>query len=239
MNGAGVRQRRVRSMAQALSRISLAAITLLVAGCGSLFASRGVAPVTYVLRPSFDSAQFAISAAVSPKAGQPIVRVESAAAPGYATDAILATLPDRRLDIFAASRWPDVLPRVIENLAVQALRTAGIAAHEVAAPVASTHSLRITARRFDAEYRDSATPPMVRIILDVVVLRGADRQVVGQFTVEAEAPAAANRMAPIVTAFEAAAKQALSAVATRVAEAVARDVTARTPDRHPPATISA
>jgi len=227
------------SLSRRVLTISLIAMTLLTAGCGSLFSSRAEAPVTYVLRPVFGGTPSVAGGAGSPSLDGVVVQVGTvAAAPGYATDAILATLPDRRLDVFAASRWPDALPRVVETLAVQALRTVGVAAHDAAAPIAATHLLRVTVRRFDAEYRAAATAPVARVVLEVEVLRRADRQVVEQFAVEGEAMAGTNRMGVIVAAFEDASAQALSALAGRASEALTRNVIAPTPGRHSPATIS-
>jgi len=227
------------SLSRRVLAISLMAITLLIAGCGSLFSSRAEAPVTYVLRPVFGGTPSAQGGAELLSSGGAVVQVgRVATAPGYATDAILATLPDRRLDIFAASRWPDALPGVVEALAVQALRAVGVAAHDAAAPIAATHLLRITVRRFDAEYRVAAAAPVARVVLEVEVLRRADRQVVEQFAAEGEAMAEANRMGAIVAAFEIASARALSAFAARADAALARNVIAPTPARHPPATIS-
>lgn len=232
-------QRIGHSLSRRVLAISLMAMTLLTAGCGSLFSSRAEAPVTYVLRPAFGSAPSATVGTDLPSSGRAVAQVGTvAAAPGYATDAILATLPDRRLEIFTASRWPDALPRVVETLAVQALRAVGVAAHDAAAPIAATHLLRITVRRFDAEYRVAAAAPVARVVLEVEVLRRADRQVVEQFAVEGEATAEANRMGAIVAAFEIASARALSALAAGTSEALARNVIAPTPGRHSPATIS-
>lgn len=232
MNGPGIRQnseqkRSHRAWKISAGMISLTAVALLIGGCGSLFSSRAEAPVTYVLRPPFGSTPLASPITGASQAGEVVMQLDRVAtAPGYATDAILATLPDRRLDIFAASRWPDELPRVVEDLAVQALRAAGVTAHDAAAPTAATHLLRITVSRFDADYHrnaaEAAATPVVRIVLDVVVLRRADRHVVAQFVVQGEQVAEANRMGAIVAAFEVAATQALSALASRTAEAVAK-----------------
>ena len=226
-------------LARGLRTMSLCAAMLLVAGCGSLFASRAEVPVTYVLRPSFTTIQ-PVPSAASPSGGSDrIVQVgRVTAAPGYATESILATLPDRRLEVFAASRWPESLPRVVENLALQALRAAGVAAHGAAAPVAPTHLLAVTVSRFDADYRDMSAAPVARVALEVTVLRRADRHVLGVFTVQSAVAAEANRMGPIVAALEAAARQALSDLPLQLGAVLTASVTGPTPGRHSPATIS-
>lgn len=216
-----MRQGLLHRFSRPLRTLSLLIAVALIAGCGGLFTSRTAAPTTYVLRPEFAALPRTALTTVERKGGQAVVQLVSvAAAPGYATDAILATLPERRLDIFAASRWPEPLPRVVASLALQALVAGGVAAHDAAAPVAATHLLRITLRRFDAQYAEATAAPVVRVVLDAVVLRRADRQIVAAFTTEAEVTAATNRMAAIVAAFEAAAAEALSHLTVRVGDVI-------------------
>lgn len=195
------------------------ALLLPLAGCGNLLASRNPASVTYVLRPAFATAEGSSTAAGSSTAVVQLATV--AASPGYATADILVTRPDRRLDVFAASRWPDELPRVVGDLARAALRrTGGLEAFEASAPVAATHTLRLDIRRFDAEYREEEAAPVVHVMLDAVVARRGDRQVLASFSSSAEAPAAGNRMSEIVAAFEKAAEEALKMTASRTKEAI-------------------
>ncbi len=187
-----------------------------LAGCGGLFTDRSPAAVTYVLRPTF------VATPARTEAATPVLQLATvAAAPGYATADLLVTRPDRRLDVFAASRWPDELPRVVAELALAALRgAAGLEAHDAAAPVAATHMLRLTVRRFDAEYRLEGSPPTVRVVIDAVVLRRSDRRVLGSFTTDSAVPTAENRLSVIVEAFERAAAEALTTTALRTDEII-------------------
>jgi ABC-type uncharacterized transport system auxiliary subunit len=193
-------------------------LSALLAGCGGLLGSRGPAPVTYVLRPAIAP----VPAAMAMTGGEilPSLQVQRVVvAPGYARDEILLTAPDRRLGEYAASRWPDVLPVVVESLAVDALRQRGAwsAVHDAAAPLAATHLLRLTVRRFDAEYAVAGRAPAVRVVIDATVARRSDRVLLAAFTVETSAPAAEDRMSAIVTAFEQAAGEALEDIARRAA----------------------
>lgn len=200
-----------------LRTLPLLVLALAVAGCGGLFTNPGPAPVTYVLRPAFVAAPPA--GAVAPAAVLQLAPV--VVAPGYATADVLVTRPDRRLDVFAASRWPDELPRVVNELALGALRgVAGLEAHDAAAPVAASHVLRLTVRRFDAEYREDGAAPLVRVVIDGVVVGRRDRQVLGSFTADSAVPATGNRMSAIVEAFERAAAEALALTATRTGEVI-------------------
>ena len=205
-------RRRSSNAAAALPLAFLLALAL--GGCGSLLTSRTPSPVTYVLRPAASAAQPAADAAPSLQ----VQRVASA--PGYARDEILLTQPDRRLDIYASSRWPDTLPVVVERLVVDALRRRGAwsVVHDAAAPYAADRLLRVTVRRFDAEYPAAGRPPTVRVVFDATLARRGERTVVAAFSVEGSAVASEDRMSAIVAAFEQASGEALAALAERAAQ---------------------
>jgi cholesterol transport system auxiliary component len=200
-----------------VAALSLVMVALLaLGGCSSLLPSSGAAPVTYVLRPAI-AAQAPATAQASSASSLQVQRV--AVAPGYARDEVLLTQPDRRLDVYAASRWPDTLPVVMERLVVDALRQRGAwsVVHDAAAPFAADRLLRVTVRRFDAEYASAGEPPTVRVVLDATLARRGDRAVLSSFTVEAVQAASADRMSAIVAAFEQAAGEALDRLAERAA----------------------
>jgi len=197
---------------------------LALGGCSGLLSSRSAAPVTYVLRPAIAAdAATAVSSKSAPVSASTtalslqVQRV--AAAPGYSRDEILLTQPDRRLDVYAASRWPDALPVVVERLVVDALRQHGgwSVVHDAAAPFAADLLLRVTVRRFDAEYTTVGGPPTARVVLDATLARRGDRAVLAAITVEASSAAGEERMSAIVAAFERATGEALSALTRQVA----------------------
>lgn len=187
----------------------------LLSGCGSLLGSRESAPVTYVLRP-------AVAAVAVPATGTKSLQVQRVVvAPGYARDEILRTEPDRRLGQYASSRWPDELPAVVERLAVDAARGSGAwsVVHDAAAPLPATELLRLTVRRFDAEYTVEGRAPTVRVVIDATVSRRSDRALLSAFTVETSAQAADDRMSAIVAAFDEAAGMAMERIARQAAAA--------------------
>ncbi|MFM7798736.1 MAG: ABC-type transport auxiliary lipoprotein family protein [Planctomycetota bacterium] len=197
---------------------------LTLGGCSGLLSSRSAAPVTYVLRPAIAAdaatAVSSTSAPVSASTTALSLQVQRvAAAPGYSRDEILLTQPDRRLDVYAASRWPDALPVVVERLVVDALRQHGgwSVVHDAAAPFAADLLLRVTVRRFDAEYTTVGGPPTARVVLDATLARRGDRAVLAAFTVEASSAAGEERMSAIVAAFERATGEALSVLARQAA----------------------
>lgn len=212
-----------------MSRMSSKVVLLLslsasLAGCSGLFGGRGEAPVTYVLRPSVASSGLPAAAVADPR--RPSLQVQRVVvAPGYARDEILLTQPDRRLGQYAASRWPDVLPVVVERLAVDALRqhAAWSVVDDAAAPLAATQLLRLTVRRFDAEYAAVGRAPTVRVVIDATVMRRSDRALLAAFTVETAVPASEDRMSAIIAAFEQAAGEAMAELARTAARLGASD----------------
>ena len=185
--------------------------------CTSMLQSRQPSPVTYVLRP----ATVAMAATSSETTLESVQVLDVVAYPGLDTDAILLTdVANRKLDVFAASRWPERLPRVLETHIQDALRARGVpVVHDAAAPFPARHTVRVTVRRFDAEYRSPGAVPTCRVALDVVVAERDSRRVLAVFAVEQAVQAEANRMGPVVAAFEKATAAALGALADGVAAA--------------------
>jgi len=198
-----------------------ALLMLLLTGlsaCSGMLQSRQPATVTYVLRPTVAATTTALSA--TPLESLQVLDVVASA--GFDTDAIILTdLANRKLDVFAASRWPDRLPRVLETHIQDALRARGVpVVHDAAAPFPARHTVRVTVRRFDAEYRTPSAVPVCRVAFDVVVAERDSRRVLAAFSVDQAVNAEANRMGPVVAAFEKASSMALGAVADGVVTAV-------------------
>jgi cholesterol transport system auxiliary component len=240
-------ERRPRLLALA----SLACTVLGLAACSSGLRSGAAEPVTYVLRaapvasasgqgsaaPGTPAAVDASHAGASPGAapaaaarlaGVTLQVTRVLAQPGYAGDRILLVRPDRSLDFFAASRWPEPLPAVVATLAAETLRGTGAlrAVHDDAAPFSADYSLRIAIRRFDAEYTNGAAAPRVRVAVECTVGRASNRAVLGAFDAETTVDAGGNRMGAVVEAFEQAAQAVMSVVAARTLDVVAADAAA-------------
>lgn len=186
----------------------IAALSL--TACVSGFESR--APVTdvYVLRPTIEASRSLqdLRVQILP------VRVRS----GYATEAILRSGPDRTLDVLAASRWPDALPRMWEGLLVDGLKSSGFG--DVLEPLSSARAdwlIQVVIRRFDLDETRSGERA-VRIEMDVTVMDRTRRESRLSFAVEAQVPVIENRMRAIIAAFEQASTQILTDIALRLGE---------------------
>ncbi|MBM4233770.1 MAG: hypothetical protein FJ160_06270 [Gammaproteobacteria bacterium] len=230
---------KVTSPAALLRILCAGLLTLALTGCGNLLASRSPAAVTYVLRPTFvveGAARPAVQRVpdgASPEGPAVVLQLAAVGvSPGYGGSDILVTRPDRRLDVFAASRWPDELPRVVGDLALAALKTSNrFQAFDATAPVAPTHTLRLDVRRFDAEYRVEGAVPAVHVVIDAVLTRRRDREVIASFSSVTAVEATENRLSAIVAAFEKAAGEVLLMTAKRTEAALDS-----TPARHQGAT---
>jgi cholesterol transport system auxiliary component len=200
---------------------ALVPLLLALAGCTGLLHSNAAPEQVYYLRAraaASESARPANLAAV--RVGRPVP------GPGLDSSHILLLESDRRMSYYTASRWPAVLPEVIEDLTAETLRASGswadVQTSESAFP--SEYLLQIRIRRFDADYPSSsagrsATPPEVHVAFDCTLGRRSGREVIATFAAEGSANAAANKLSDIVAAFEDAVNAALAAVATRAADA--------------------
>lgn len=188
-------------------RAAGATLVLALCGCSGL---RSQAPetVSYLLRAPAPAT--AAAAPTGPLAAQSLKVVRVVAQPGYDGDRILLLGADRSLGFYSGSRWVEPLPAVVGTLAVEALRNAATLRYVLddTAPFGADYTLRLTIRRFDAEYPSAGAPPRVTVGFACTVAR-ADRSVLENFVVQAEVPAAADRMAAVVAAFEQATQQAL------------------------------
>jgi len=196
---------------------------LLLAGCSGLLRSNVPPEQVYYLR-----ARMAATANARP-ANLPAVRVgRPVPGPGLDSSHIMLLESDRRMSFYTASRWPAVLPEVVEELTVESLRESGswsdVQSSESAFP--AEYVLQIRIRRFDADYETSgaahaSAPPQVHVVFDCTFGRRAGREVISTFVAEGSAPAAANKLSDVVAAFEDATNMALSSVVTHVADAAA------------------
>lgn len=169
-----------------------------IAGCGGgLFQSHEVAPLVYQLRaPSVAAAPVRIAAT--------LVVARPRASTGLDTDRIVVTLPDRRVDVLAGSRWSAPLPHLVESLLLDGLRASGgwQAVVSERSEFTGRYLLQTEIREFAADYATGRGPPTVR-----VTLRGEFGSRTGQrFGADvdgrAEVVALGERQRDVVAAFE-------------------------------------
>ncbi|MGB9332297.1 MAG: ABC-type transport auxiliary lipoprotein family protein [Steroidobacteraceae bacterium] len=195
-------------------------VALLLGGCSGLLHSTAAPEQIYYLRaPAPTDAAPAAPAGASVRVGHPL------ADPGLDTSHIMLRQPDHRMSFYAGSRWPSATPDVVAALVVQTLRASGnwTSVEDSASPFPSDYLLQITVRRFDADYSAGTAAPEVHVMFDCIIGRREGREPVSSFVVSASAPAAQNRRAQVVGAFEQAVGSALDALRQQALQAVRSD----------------
>jgi len=204
----------------------LAAFTVLLplTGCGSLLDSKLAPPQTYVLR-------LPVSAPAGPAGTDSILVQRPEAGPGLDSNRIALLRGDRRFDFYAASLWAAPVPDVLESVIVDALRGTGTfaAIFDDAAAFAPTYDLRVTLRRFEADYTGGDGPPTVHVVLDCTLGRHRDRALLASFTARGSARAAEDRLSAVVAAYEAAASAAMGELTSATTSAVRTSTAPSTP----------
>lgn len=206
---------------------ALVTTALLLGGCGGVFESSLPSSQAFVLR--LPPRAVAAPASAAPVAGSLLVQ-RPEAGPGLDSDRIALLRSDRRFDFYAASRWAGPAPDLLESVIVDALREGGAfaAVFDAAAPFAPRYNLRVSVRRFEADYTGGSGPPTVHVTLDCTLGRHRDRELLASFRAQGSAPAAEDRLSSVVAAYEVATAAAMVELERAVHAAVAAEA-ARTP----------
>jgi cholesterol transport system auxiliary component len=195
-----------------IAGMTLTTTVLLLTACSGL---RSDAPAEQI---------YVLHAGKLPGAMEPVSAVLSVprpqVQPGLDTNRIALTRPTNEMDYFAASRWGETLPKVLEAMVLESVASSGI----FTTVLGETHNaghvdyeLLLTARHFEATYAAANSVPRVQVTLECVLTSGMPRQVLGRCDAEAVEPASANRMSDIVAALERAAQRALAEVQKKAA----------------------
>jgi cholesterol transport system auxiliary component len=198
----------------------VAACAAVMSGCSGLWNHAQPAEV-YVLRLMPAAAK-----TPAPQATTLSIRVARPdAAPGLSSEHIVILQPDHRMNYYAASVWAAPLPEVVEELVVESLRASGswAAVQDSRGFFHSDYLLQIVVRRFDAEYVSNPAAPEVHVTLDCTIGRRSGRDVPASFSVQGSAPASANQLHEVVSAFEIAANQAVAELTARSSSAMQAD----------------
>lgn len=197
------------------------AALLSFAGCGSLLETTLPAPQSYMLR--LPPGPVATSAA--PAGSVLVLRPEPG--PGLDSNRIMLLRSEKRFDSYAASLWAAPAPDLVGHILVDALRRGGEFSNvfDDHAPYPPQYALRVTLRRFEADYTvdGGRGAPTVFVTLDASLGRRRDRALLANFTVEGSARAADDRMGAVVAAFETATAEAARKLAEAAAVAVANE----------------
>jgi ABC-type uncharacterized transport system auxiliary subunit len=185
---------------------------------GSLFHSRSPPTTVYLL--SADPGPAALLGQPALAADVAVLRPRVRA--GLETDRIAVLYPDHRLDYFADVRWSGPLDLLVQDLALQALRT-GARLRNVSADASafsSAYWLELDVVDFEADYTATSTAPVVRVHLIARLGLAGDRRILADFESDVTRQASADRLTPIVDAYQ----QAVTAALAEVVNGITRTI---------------
>lgn len=202
---------------------------LLLGGCTSgLLQSDAEAPDTFRLAIAAAPAATPASPMPAP-AGLAIAVARPRAATAIDTDRIAVQSAGNRFEYYAAARWAESAPQMLQQNLVSALAaTAQFGGGVMTAParVPTELLLDVELRRFEAvtagaDAAASGAAPVVHVQVQASLVDSRRATRVASFVSEASVPAAENRLLAVVAAFDSANAQVVNDVAARVQAAVA------------------
>ncbi len=175
--------------------LSVLALLFGVSACSGLLDSNEPAERVYWLEP------LVVQQTVVADGSQPSLAVSVNAAPGLDTDRLLILGPEARLNHYAAARWPDNIPEVLESLLRTTLESTGRFSRVTKGSVARStdQELELEIRKFYTLGNESENASMVRMALSGYVNCGASDHVIA---LEAAVDIDANRLSRIVAAYQ-------------------------------------
>jgi ABC-type uncharacterized transport system auxiliary subunit len=201
-----------------LAAPAVAVLAFTVGACsGSFFKSSAPPTSTYLLSAATEAREGAVAIPADLTVLMPRVRT------GLDNDRIAALYPDRRLDYYAAARWSGPLDEVAQDLTVQAFHGRFRNVGTDTSAFNAGYWLELEVVDFQAEYTASAPAggPTAHVRLRARLGNEADRRVVGEFEADVRRPAAENRLAAVVAAYESAVRGALGEIAAQSTQALA------------------
>jgi cholesterol transport system auxiliary component len=176
-----------------------ALLPLLLAGCGGLLSGPPARPL-YRLDPTF------AFAAALPHVGLQVLVAAPSAPSGLDTARIALSRTAVGLDYFADAEWTDRAPYLVQTALVEGFQKSGAlpAVGPESGDLRADFVIETAIRDFEAAYEAPNGPPRAVVTLNVQLVRMPQRSIVGQTVVRREQQAAANTIADVVHAFDAA-----------------------------------
>ncbi len=178
--------------------IVVAALALSLSACAGLIPGTGPAPDLYTLSPksSFDAGL--------PSVSWQLVVEEPGAAGGLSTQKIALRANALELQYFAGARWTERAPRLVQTLMVESFENTDriVAVGRQAIGLRSDFNLKSELREFQAEYGAEGAPPVVRVRLNVKIIKQPRREIIASENFEATVEAGGTSMREIIGAFD-------------------------------------
>jgi len=167
-----------------------------LAGCASLFTDppkhlyRVTPKSTYPANLPHVSVQLLIDVPIAPA--------------GLDTDRIALSRSPVSLDYFADSQWTDRAPLVVQTALLESFENSGAvtAVDREPSDLRADFVLKAEIRHFEAVYDTPDGAPEVWVVLNVRLVQAAEREIIGQKSVERRERAESNDVPHIVLAFD-------------------------------------
>ncbi len=179
-----------------------------ITACSGMLNSNQPAERVYWLKPLI------VQQSVVTDRSQPSLAVSVSAAPGLDTDRLLILEPGARLNHYAAARWPDSIPEVLESLLRTTLESTGRFSRLTRGPIS-----RSTDWALELEIRELytlANARRVRMVLGGYFSCGASDYAI---TLQATAGIDDDRLSEIVAAYQHALNEVSRQLVAQVTEA--------------------
>jgi cholesterol transport system auxiliary component len=139
------------------------------------------------------------------------------------------------LDYFAGASWTDSAPQLVQTLLIQSFENTGdiVSVGRDSSLLRADFILLTELRQFQADYSQGGqnNPPIVRVRVNLKLVKMPEREIVAGETFDAAVPAAGNSLAEIVDAFD----EAIGKVMRRTVEWTLRQgANAYAEERHAP-----
>jgi cholesterol transport system auxiliary component len=182
-----------------------------LASCSSLVPSIGTPPRLYTLSPKNTFREDL------QRSFYQLVIEEPVATQGIDSDRITLHKGPSEISFYAGARWVERAPRLVQTLIVESFENSNRveAVSRQAIGLRADFTIKSELREFQAEYADGlGIPPVIRVRLNIKLVRESDSRIVASRSVEATAPAERDEISAVLVAFD----EALGKVLRRTIE---------------------
>lgn len=169
----------------------------LVTACGIIPTPRP-APQLYTLSP-----KSTFKSDLAPVDWQ--LGIETPTAPaGLSSARIAVTRKPLTLEYFAGAQWVDDAPAMVQRLLIESFENSNriVGVGRLAVALRSDYVLQPELREFQAEYRDGAKAPKIRVRINAKLIKMPERRIAASETFERIMEAPDNRMPVIAKTFD-------------------------------------
>jgi len=177
---------------------SLLLVMGLLAGCSGIIPGSGAPANLYTLTPknTFDETIAAVP--------WQLVVEEPGAAGGLQVQSIALRTKAIELQYFAAARWTERAPRMVQTLLVESFENSGkiVAVGRQTNGLRADYNLKTELREFQAEYTGTNQPPTVHVRLSVRLIKQPRREIIESENFDAKVLASSTAMEDVILAFD-------------------------------------